>query len=120
VKLTPRAADPGTTPAVGIMTLDKQFHGPLEARSEGEMLASRVESTGAAVYVALERVTGTLAGRTGTFVLAHTGTMTKEGQQLTIIVAPGSGTGALAGIGGTMNIRIEGTAHFYDFDYTLP
>lgn len=121
VKITPRAPDDATAPGpVGIMTLDKRFHGDLEAHSVGEMLASRFETKGAAVYVALERATGILHGRGGGFVLAHRGTMTASGQQLTIIIAPDSGTGELAGISGTMSIRIEGKAHFYELTYELP
>jgi hypothetical protein len=119
VKVIPRAgADPSAP--IGAMTLDKTYHGPLDATAVGEMLASRTEGTGAAVYVALERVTGTLEGRRGSFVLAHQGTMTKDGQQLTVTVAPGSGTGDLAGLAGSLGIRIEGKAHYYTFDYTLP
>jgi len=121
VKLTPRAPDtPGAPGPVGIMTLDKQFHGALDAHSVGEMLALRFEGTGAAVYVALEQATGTLHGRRGSFALAHRGTMTPAGQSLTIVIAPGSGTGELAGISGTMSIRIEGKAHLYDMEYEVP
>jgi hypothetical protein len=121
VTITPRAPDDAGAPGpVGIMTLDKRFHGGLEAHSVGEMLASRFEGTGAAVYVALERAIGTLHGRAGSFALAHRGTMTRDGQALTIVIAPGSGTGELAGITGTMSIRIEGKAHFYDMEYQLP
>ena len=121
VKVIPRAPSDGAVPSpISIMTLDKHFHGTLEGPSVGEMLASRSESAGSAVYVALERVTATLGGRHGSFVLAHTGTMTKEGQHLLITVAPGSGTSELVGLTGTMGIRIEGGAHFYDFEYELP
>lgn len=121
VKVIPRPPAAGAVPSpISIMTLDKHFHGALDGPSVGEMLASRTESAGSAVYVALERVTATLGGRSGTFVLAHTGTMTKDGQQLVVTVAPGSGTGELVGLSGTMGIRMDGAAHFYDFDYELP
>jgi hypothetical protein len=120
VTITPRAPAEGAMPGpVGIMSLDKQFHGDLEAVSIGEMLASRIESTGAAAYVALERVTGTLAGRTGSFVLAHLGTMTKDSQHLAVTIVPASGTGDLAGISGTLAIRVEGKAHYYEMEYVL-
>ena len=121
VKVIPRPPAAGAAPSpISGMTIDKHFHGALEGPSIGEMLASRSESAGSAVYVALERVTATLGGRHGSFVLAHRGTMTKEGQHLVITVAPGSGTDELVGLTGTMGIRMEGSAHFYDFDYELP
>jgi hypothetical protein len=69
--------------------------------------------------VAIERVTGTLAGRSGGFVLMHSGTMTKDGQQLTVTVAPASGTGGFAALAGTMRIIIEGKKHSYEFDYSF-
>jgi hypothetical protein len=68
----------------------------------------------------MEKVTGTLAGRAGTFVLQHSGTMTRGVQQLTVTVVPDSGTGALAGLSGTMTVRIEGGKHSYEFTYELP
>lgn len=122
VTITPRAPAAPDTPAapVSAMSLDKQYHGDLSAQGTGEMLASSTESTGAAVYVALERVTGTLARRSGSFVLAHTGTMTRESQRLVITIAPGSGTDALAGISGTLTIRIENKVHHYTLEYALP
>lgn len=120
VKVTPRPPFEGPVPSpVGVMAIDKRYHGPLDATAVGEMLAARTESTGAAAYVALERVSGSLDGKTGTFDLAHVGTMTKDSQHLAVKIVPGSGTGGLAGINGTLNIRIEGKAHFYDLEYTL-
>src|SRR5688572_877522 len=81
--------------SLGRMSLDKQFHGDLEATSKGEMLTSGLESNRSAAYVAIERVVGTLNGRRGSFALMHQGTMTKEGQKLTVVVVPDSGTGQL-------------------------
>ena len=120
VKLTPQGA--GTDPtAVGRMTLDKTFHGDLEATSAGEMLAVRTAVAGSAGYVAIERVSGTLAGRTGTFALQHWGIMDNGAPDLRIAVVPDSGTGQLAGLAGTMTIDIQpGGKHFYTFTYTLP
>lgn len=122
VKLTPQSSDAmpeGTT--LGRMSLDKQFHGDLEAVSKGEMLTAMTSVKGSAGYVAIERVTGTLGGRKGTFTLQHSGTMARGAQQLTVTVVPDSGTGDLAGLTGSMAIRIEaGGKHFYDFDYELP
>jgi len=100
------------------MTLDKQFQGDLQATGKGEMLTAGTE-VGSAVYVAIERVTGTLGGRRGSFVLVHHGTMTQEAQSLTITVVPDSGTAELAGIAGAMTINIVDGAHGYDFEYTL-
>jgi hypothetical protein len=105
--------------ALGRYSLDKQYHGDLEATSTGVMLSAGAESTGAGAYVAIERVTGTLQGRRGSFVLMHQGTMTPEGQHLNVVVAPGTGTGQLAGLAGTLGITITGGKHFYTLDYTL-
>ncbi|MEA2694596.1 MAG: hypothetical protein QOJ16_3983 [Acidobacteriota bacterium] len=115
VKLEPQAGDP----AVGRMSIDKQFHGDLEATSKGQMLAISTEVKGSAGYVAMERVTGTLQGRTGTFALQHSGTMTRGVPQLVITVVPDSGTGQLVGLSGKMTINIVDGKHSYDFEYTL-
>lgn len=105
---------------VGRFSLDKQIHGDLEATSRGEMLAYGNPASGEAGYVAMEVVTGTLAGRHGTFALQHVGTMGGGALSLTVTVVPGSGTGGLKGLAGTFTIRQEGGQHFYDFAYTLP
>ena len=120
VKLTPQAPDADGEPSVGRMSLDKQFHGDLEGTSKGQMLAVRSDVEGSAGYVAMERVTGTLAGKTGSFALQHYGIMNRGAPSLTISVVPDSGTGELAGIAGTMTINIEDGKHFYALDYTLP
>ncbi len=101
--------------------MDKQFHGDLEATSKGQMLATTTDVKGSAGYVALERVSGTLQGRSGTFALQHNGTMTRGEPQLTITVVPDSGTGQLVGLAGTMTIAIAADGkHSYGFEYTLP
>jgi Protein of unknown function (DUF3224) len=102
------------------MSINKQFHGGLTGTSVGEMLATATESTGARYYVAIERVTATLGGRTGSFVLMHRGTMSRLGQELSVTVAPLSGTGELAGISGTLTITIVDKQHRYEFEYALP
>ncbi len=109
-------------PAEGISrcSIDKQIQGDLEATSRGEMLSGGDPRQGAAGYVAMEIVTGTLAGRQGSFALQHFATMDANGPNLQIAVVPGSSTGELKGIAGTFNLRIENGQHFYDFDYTLP
>ncbi len=120
VKLTPQPPDDGAEqPAVGRLRIDKQFHGDLEATSQGQMLAAGTAVKGSAGYVALEQVSGTLAGRAGTFVLQHHGLMDRGAPQLTITVVPDSGTGELAGLSGKMAIAIEGGRHSYDFEYSL-
>jgi hypothetical protein len=121
VKLNPLAAYNQDDKALGRMSIDKQFHGDLEATSKGEMLSALTEVKGSAGYVAIEKVSGSLNGRTGTFVLEHFATMTRGAPQLTIIVVPDSGTGQLIGLSGTMNIIIApGGKHSYEFEYTLP
>lgn len=105
---------------LGRMSIDKTFHGVLEAKSRGEMLSSLTGVKGSAGYVAIERVEGSLDGRRGTFVLQHSGTMNGGTQSLTITVVPDSGTGQLAGLEGRMAILIDAGKHSYDFEYTLP
>jgi hypothetical protein len=120
VKLSPR--EMGDRPAgspLGQMAIDKQFHGDLEATSKGEMLTAGTSVKGSAGYVAIERVTGTLHGRSGSFVLEHSGTMTRGAPQLTITVVPDSGTDELAGLVGRMTIEIDAGKHSYGFEYTL-
>lgn len=126
VKMTPltladdRPAESGAA-KLGRMSLDKQYHGSLTATATGEMLSAMSSVGGSAGYVAIERVNGTLDGRSGSFALQHTGTMTRGAPELLIRVVPDSGTGQLTGLTGTMGIRIEaGGKHFYDFEYTLP
>lgn len=102
------------------MSIDKQFHGDLEATSVGQMMAGGNEANGARVYVALETVTGTLKGRKGSFILAHRGTMPANGQALSVLIVPDSGTDQLKGIAGNLDIDIRDGKHFYTIDYTLP
>lgn len=120
VKLTPK--EQGADSPVGGMTIDKEFHGDLAATSKGEMLmASSASVKNSAGYVAIEKVTGTLHGRSGSFYLQHTGVMTRGAGELTITVIPDTGTDQLVGLTGRMNIIIASDGkHSYDFDYTLP
>ncbi len=120
VKLSPRAPDEGESGVgIGRMLLDKKFSGDLEAESRGQMLAAGTAVAGSAGYVAMEQVTGKLGGRSGTFILQHTGTMTRGAAQLTVSVVPDSGTAELEGLTGRMNIIITEGRHSYEFDYTL-
>jgi len=121
VKLTPQTSgDAGADPDLGRMTIDKQFHGALEGASKGQMLTAGSPVKGSAGYVAIEKVTGTLNGRRGTFVLQHNATITRGVPELNIIVVPDSGTDQLVGLSGRMNIIIADGKHSYDFEYTLP
>lgn len=113
VKLAPQGGEAG----LGRMSIDKQFHGDLEGTSKGEMLSSVSEVKGSAGYVAMERVSGVLDGRTGTFVLQHSATMTRGAPQQAISVVPDSGTGELQGLAGTMTITMVDGQHSYNFEY---
>ncbi len=130
VKLTPRddqvnekptgqPADSKGSTALGRMTIDKKFHGDLEGISQGQMLSAMTSVQGSAGYVAIEKVTGTLQGKSGSFVLQHSGTMTRGAPELTVTVVPDSATGQLIGLAGKMTIKITDGKHFYDFEYTL-
>lgn len=109
-------------PAEGIsrFSIDKQIHGDLEATTKGEMFSGGDPAHGAAGYVAIEVVTGTLAGRHGSFALQHTATMDQNGRKMSVMIVPGSGTGELKGISGTFDIQIMNGEHSYDLEYTLP
>lgn len=107
--------------ALGRMGLAKQFSGDLDAHSLGEMLAFRSAVDGSAGYVAMERVTGALHGRHGSFVLQHSGTMDRGTPTLVVGVVPDSGTEELAGLSGTLAIHVDAQGgHAYTFDYRLP
>lgn len=122
VTVIPQTADEQAKAAsIGRMSLDKQWHGDLTGVSKGEMLSFGTGAKGSSGgYVALEQFTGTLTGRSGSFVLQHSGTMAQGVPKLTITVVPDSGTGQLAGLTGKLNITIADGKHSYDFEYTLP
>ena len=121
VKTTPLAADDATMGTlIGRYSLVKQYHGALDATAKGEMLGAGDPSSGNAGYVAIEQVTGTLNGHTGSFALQHIGSMDSGGFKLSVAVVPGSGTGQLTGIAGTLTIANASGKHSYTFDYTLP
>lgn len=120
VKVVLQKADSISAQAIGRMSIDKQYHGDLEATGKGQMLAIGTGAKGSSGgYVAMEWVKGTLLGRSGTFALQHSGTMTRGEYQLSITVVPDSGTDELLGLSGTMMITIVDKKHFYDFEYTF-
>lgn len=119
VKVTRQAADKEDESGISRMLLDKHFHGDLEGTSKGQMLTTGLVK-GSGGYVAMERVIGTLKGRSGTFALQHTATMTQGAPQLSVTVVPDSGSGQLTGLAGTVNIKVDNGKHFYEFEYTLP
>jgi len=119
VKITPVPAAADDKSGISRMSIDKQFHGDLDAHSVGTMM-SLGDPRAAAGYVAMETVTGTLNGKPGSFGLQHSGTLDHGAQTLSIIVVPGSGTGELAGITGTFTLVIEGGKHSYELEYSLP
>ena len=119
VKLSPQQDDTAKEAGLGRMTIDKTFLGDLAASSKGQMLAAMTEVKGSAGYVAIERVTGTLHGRKGSFVLQHNGIMDRNAPQLSVVVVPDSGTDELVGLTGKMVINIADGKHSYEFEYSL-
>jgi hypothetical protein len=118
VKIQPLT--PAPAEGLGRFSIDKQIHGDMEATTKGEMFSGGDPKQGAAGYVAIEVVTGKLAGKQGSFALQHSGTMDRNGLKMTVMVVPGSGTGELKGIEGMFTIHIENGLHSYDLEYTLP
>ena len=116
VKLIPQT---DADSSVGRMTINKVFHGDIEGTSKGMMLSSMGSEPGSGAYVAIEKVTGTLHGKRGTFALHHVGVMNRNAQSLTVLVIPDSGTEELKGITGSLKIIIDGKKHSYEFDYTI-
>ena len=116
-----RAPLPAAFDAAGLArhSLDKSFSGDLVGTSLGEMVSAGGAVAGSAGYVAMERVTGTLHGRAGTFVLQHSATMNRGTPSLTLTVVPDTGTDQLTGLSGSMRIIIDKGQHFYEFDYEI-
>ncbi|HQR05926.1 MAG TPA: DUF3224 domain-containing protein [Gemmatales bacterium] len=121
VKLVPQSVThTELAESIGRMSIDKKFVGDLTGSSLGEMLSAMGTVKGSAGYVAIEKVTGSLQGKTGTFCLQHTGVMNRGAPSLVVTVIPDSGTGELAGLSGTLTIKIENKQHYYEFEYMLP
>jgi hypothetical protein len=111
---------PAPAEGIGRFSINKTIHGDIEATSIGEMFTGGDPKKGVAGYVAIESVTGTVGSKSGSFALQHFATMDGKGPKMQVIVVPGSGTGELAGIEGTLTIRVENREHFYEFEYALP
>ena len=119
VKLTAQQDYQSEDAPLGRMLIDKQFHGDLEAVSVGQMLGVMTATKGSGGYVAIERVTGKLHGRSGSFLLQHSSTMTRGVPLQSVTVIPDSGTDELAGLTGNLTINIADGKHSYDFEYAL-
>ena len=120
VSLKPLTMDPDPgSPLLGRMSIDKQFHGDVEATSKGQMLTGGTIIKNSAGYVAIERVTGSVKGRKGSFILQHNGTMNRGEPSSVITVVPDSGTEQLEGLKGSMKIDIDAGKHSYELDYVL-
>ncbi|MGD0548128.1 MAG: DUF3224 domain-containing protein [Terracidiphilus sp.] len=115
-----RPLAPPPAEGLGRFSINKIIHGDLEATTKGEMFSAGDPKQGVAGYVAIEVVTGTLAGKHGSFALQHSATMDRSGFKMSVIVVPGSGTGDFKGMEGTFVIHIDNGLHSYDFEYTLP
>lgn len=120
VTMTPQTlSDTAAQSGLGRLSLNKRYHGALDASAQGEMLSVRAAVAGSAGYVALERVEGSLDGRHGSFYLQHSGIMTRGTPTLSVTVVPDTGTQQLQGLTGSLAIRIEGGKHYYDFTYDI-
>lgn len=106
--------------SMGRMSLEKHFEGDLIGDGQGEMLTALTPVQGSASYVAMERFTGTLHGRPGSFIFQHSGVTDQGTHRLAISVVPDSGTAALTGLRGTFKLNVADGRHTYEFKYTLP
>lgn len=106
--------------SLGRMSLTKEFTGDIVGKSTGQMLTALTPTKGSAGYVAIERVSATVHGKRGGFVLQHSGIMNEGRQTLSISVVPGSGTGALTGIEGILKLEVAEGEHYYQLEYSLP
>ncbi|MCY4582190.1 MAG: DUF3224 domain-containing protein [Chloroflexi bacterium] len=95
----------------------KEFTGGMVGTSEAQMLAAFTGTPGSAGYVAVEHFTGSVDGRSGSFVLQHSGVMDRGDARLTVAIVPDSGTGELTGISGSMTIDNNEGQHSYVLEY---
>jgi hypothetical protein len=120
VKMTPLTwSESAVDHALNRFSLEKTFHGDIEGTSQGQMLSAGTNEKGSAGYVAIEKVTGTLLGRNGSFMMQHNGIMNRGVPQLSIVIVPDSGTGDLTGLAGALTIHIADGKHSYELAYTL-
>jgi len=125
VKMIPaEATDFEKANDIARMTSDKTWHGDFEGVSHVEMITGSTASTGSMAYVAIERMTGKLNGRQGSFTFSHRASMMKgeapSAGELSVTVVPNSGTGELTGLTGSLMIHIDQGKHTWTFDYSLP
>jgi len=120
VKMLPPGPGPAPDDGFVHLSLTKQFDGPLAGNSHVEMMATGDGSQPSGGYVALERFTGTLDGRAGSFVMQHSGVMSPGRMEISVVISPGTGSGELADLEGKLEIRKEGKQHFYTLHYALP
>lgn len=102
------------------MSIAKKYAGDLDGSGVGQMMACGSPASGSGVYVAIERVTAAVGGKSGSFALHHRGIMEDGKPTLEIRVVPGSGTGALVGVTGELRIEVVEKQHYYEFEYSLP
>ncbi|HWU79553.1 MAG TPA: DUF3224 domain-containing protein [Caulobacter sp.] len=120
VSTKPVEQDKAEGSILGRFSLDKVYHGALDATGKGEMLTVGTDVPGSAAYVATERVVGTLDGKTGSFALVHRGAMRGKDVSMVIDIVPDSGSGALKGISGRLVITVVEGKHQYALEYALP
>ena len=111
-------------PTLSHATVLKRFDGDLVAESEARLLmcqADVTDITAGAGYIAREVVRGRLAGRRGTFVMQHWGLSAGVNERTGGQIVPGSATGELEGLTGTVEISVDGGgAHTLSIEYELP
>jgi hypothetical protein len=102
-EVTPGSEDPlhatEDGPKLTHATGTQRFAGDLEADGAVDWLMCYLPD-GSATFVGFQRIDGSLAGRTGTFVMQAAGSHDGTGSRATWTVVPGSGTGGLEGITG--------------------
>ncbi|HYH81319.1 MAG TPA: DUF3224 domain-containing protein [Longimicrobium sp.] len=105
-------------PKMGRALIRKTFSGDLEGTSTTEMLSCGSPDSGAG-YIAQELVTGTLAGRSGMFVMQHGGIARGGTQRAFGSIVPGSGTGELRGLHGEVKYQHDagGASVTLDYDF---
>lgn len=121
VEVKPQTPDNPAAQGSGItrLSLEKTFQGDIEGTGQGEMLGAGDGKTSGG-YVALEKISGTLGRRKGSFVMIHRALMVGGvPQEWTIEVVPDSGTDELTGLSGSFKITIADGKHHYDFAYSL-